>query len=381
MAFEFYNPCKITAGENKFSEIGKICAKYGKKFLVITHKSFMLNNDALNILKKGFEDVNIDYLIFSDIKGEPTVELLDKVIILGREFCCDAVLAIGGGSVIDTAKAAAGLIVNGGRIKEYLEGVGTGRKMENAPLAFIAVPTTAGTGAEATKNAVISDKNMRFKKSFRDGRLFAKEIIIDPLLELSTPKNITAYSGMDAVTQLIESYTSVKSTPFSEFYALNGLSYAKELKNAYDDGNNIPARFNMAVAALMSGIALSNGGLGAAHGVAASLGVNLGISHGYACAVMLPNVIKLNSCVIKKYSHIAKILCGSCGSEEQNYNELINYIKNLNEYFGIPNNLKGYKLSDEAIMQITRDSYGSSMSGNPLQLNEKELFNFIKSIS
>jgi len=282
------------------------------------------------------------------------------------------VIGMGGGSAMDTAKAVAALAVNGGSVKEYLEGVGTGRKLENAPLPFIAVPSTAGTGAEVTKNAVIAGAG--YKKSFRDERLYARVVFIDPVVASTAPREVTAESGMDAITQLIESYTTKRSNLITDGLCLAGLKLARSLPECYFNGKNLAARADMSAAALLSGICLANSGLGAAHGLAASLGASLGISHGRACATMLPHVMRLNlEACEERYADAAEALCGVRSAEK-----LISEIEGLNARFNIPSSLKAYNISESKLSEIAEGSFGSSMSGNPVQLDKSGWEDFLR---
>ena len=234
----------------------------------------------------------------------------------------DCLVAVGGGSTIDLAKAVAGLVTQreSAPVKDYLEGVGRGLKLVEAPLPFIAMPTTSGTGTEATKNAVISSYDPPFKKSLRDERLVPAAVIIDPELTVSNPPEVTAYSGMDAITQLIESLVSKKATPLTKALCREGLRAAvPALEVAFKDPTNQAAREAMSYAAWLSGVTLANAGLGMAHGVAAALGVHCRVPHGLACAVMLVPAMKVNlQLCYRDYAQLGELMAGGAVGTRRN---------------------------------------------------------------
>jgi alcohol dehydrogenase class IV len=242
---------------------------------------------------------------------EPEVEDVDAAAAFAREAGAEAVVAIGGGSVLDLGKAAAAMAAQpaGTSVRLYLEGVGDGRGLAADPLPFIAVPTTAGTGSEATKNAVISSRREGFKKSLRDPRMLAALVVLDPALTVSMPPALTAWTGLDALTQLIEAYTSNRANPVTDALAEAGLAQARMLPAAYRDGADRAAREAMLLAAHLSGLCLANAGLGAAHGIAAALGACAPVHHGLACALALPWVMAVNAPVVgTRYARVAELL-------------------------------------------------------------------------
>ncbi|MHB9027123.1 MAG: iron-containing alcohol dehydrogenase, partial [Armatimonadota bacterium] len=232
----------------------------------------------------------IAYVFLPPQTREPEPEDVDAATDIARRQGVGAILAIGGGSVIDLGKAVAALAPQApdAGVRAYLEGVGDGRTLTADPLPLVSVPTTAGTGAEATFNSVISSQREGFKKSLRDRRMISDVALIDPQLTVTLPPEITASTGLDALTQLIESYTSSRAQPVTDALALGGLRAARSLLAAYQCGDDQPAREGMSLAAYLSGICLANAGLGAAHGIAAALGSMTDISHGLACAISLP---------------------------------------------------------------------------------------------
>ena len=246
------------------------------------------------------EAAGLSVVPLAEIHREPLVEDVDRAAATLQEQRAgdgDFVLAIGGGSAIDLGKAAAAMATNGdgASVRDFLEGVGRGLTIDRPPLPLLAMPTTGGTGSEATKNAVISAHDPSFKKSLRSDQMIPRVVLIDPELAVSVPPHVTAQTGMDAITQLIESYISRRARPIPQALAVQGLQLAlPAIVEAVENGASRPAREAMAHAALLSGIALANSGLGMAHGVAAALGVLCNVPHGLACAVMLPVALRVN---------------------------------------------------------------------------------------
>jgi alcohol dehydrogenase class IV len=296
----------------------------------------------------------------------------------------DLLLAIGGGSAIDLTKAAGALATNrqSDKVADYLEGVGRGLKLVNPPLPVLAMPTTGGTGSEATKNAVISSQSPPFKKSLRSELMVPRIALIDPELAVSVPPRVTAWTGMDAITQLIESYISRRATPATQSIAWLGLKGAvAALWEVFREGTSRPAREKLAQAALYSGIALSNSGLGMAHGVAAALGVHCQTPHGLACAVMLPTAIRTNletEAAKRPFANVAVAILGKreLQSDEVNIRSIpsaVETIDKLVDELHIPRRLSEIGVKREQIPAIVRDSRGNSMSGNPRELSDDEL--------
>jgi alcohol dehydrogenase class IV len=226
---------------------------------------------------------------------------MDEALNVARLANCDFVIGLGGGSAIDAAKAVAGLLSNGGEATDYMEVVGRGQKITKPAVPWIAIPTTAGTGAEVTRNAVVGWPEKKFKASIRSELLFPQIALIDPELGVEVPPDVTARSGMDALCQCIEAYVSRGANPMTDAIALKGVELAgRFLQRAYEDGHDLEAREGMALAALFSGIALANAGLGAVHGFAAPLGANFPVPHGTVCGVLLPHVIDANIAALAK---------------------------------------------------------------------------------
>ena len=292
-------------------------------------------------------------------------------------------LAIGGGSAIDLGKALAALATNteGQSVRDYLEGVGRGLKLTARPLPVIALPTTAGTGSEATKNAVISVESPSVKKSLRSDDLIPKVVVIDPELAVGLPATTTAHTGMDAITQLIESYISKRARPIPQALATQGLRLAlPAIVEAVENGRSRPAREAMAHAALLSGMALANSGLGLAHGVAAALGVHCNVSHGLACAVMLPTALRVNRTVAE--SQLAELATAAGLTDSKSVaiaaDALLSRVDSIGQQIGIPQRLSELGVGAEQIPALVRDSRGNSMDGNPRTLSDDELAHILE---
>lgn len=382
MNFSLTMPGKIIFGCGELRNIHKHAAEYGKCFLVVTNPPLM-QNGVVNRLIENMEKAGLKALVYSGVTGEPTPAMVQEAAGMAVAGGCDGLIGIGGGSAMDTAKAAAGIATNGGPVVEYLEGVGTGRQMTKPPLPFIAIPTTSGTGAEATKNAVISDVSAGYKASFRSDRLLARVALVDPELTLGLPQNVTAWSGMDALTQLMESYISKKAQPVTDELALSGMKrVAASLPRAYTDGQDVAAREGMAYGSFLSGICLANAGLGADHGVAAALGAVEGISHGLACAVLLPHVMEINMPHVGvKAASLCDALTGRAWpAPGDNVKAVTGFVAGLAQQLGIPARLGLEGIDETRLMRILGAVSGSSMGGNPVELSREDTIQLIRKI-
>ena len=301
----------------------------------------------------------------------------------------DLLLAVGGGSAIDLAKAAGAMATNceSETVKDYLEGVGRGLKISRQPLPLAAMPTTGGTGTEATKNAVISSYDPPFKKSLRSEWMVPRLVLVDPELSVRLPPATTAWTGMDAITQLIESYVCRFARPIPQALALDGLRRAHARARRSRERRPIAAgRESMAHAALLSGVALANSGLGLAHGVAAALGVTARVPHGLACAVMLPVALRVNREASRpQLAELARATLGGASdggfsSDAAAADAFIERIDRLAEEVGIPKRLGEVGVRGEQIPELVRGSRGNSMHGNPRQLSDEELTQLLEDL-
>jgi alcohol dehydrogenase class IV len=318
-------------------------------------------------------------------RGEPQVEHIEQALEIARRDKCDLVVGLGGGSAIDAAKAVAGLMANGGEPLDYMEVIGKGQKLTRPAVPWIAVPTTAGTGAEVTRNSVLGCAEKRFKASLRSPYLSASIALVDAELGVSVSPEVTARSGMDALCQLIESYTSNRAQPMTDALALQGIGLAsKALSRAFADGRDLDAREDMALAALLSGMTLANVGLGAVHGFAAPMGANLPIPHGTVCAALLPHVMAANvdALLSESAEHPGLARYATIGRTLAERNDLpdtiavetgIQIVSELVDQLQIPR-LGSFGLTPDGIaglVELARQA--SSMRYNPIVLSDEAL--------
>ncbi|QDV50719.1 iron-containing alcohol dehydrogenase [Gimesia fumaroli] len=388
MNYNFFSPQQICFGWDRFQEVGPLATSLGKRALIIGGSRSLESNGVIEELKRLLLRSNIESEFVRTISNEPEVADVDQTTNLLHHLGAgagDFLIGIGGGSGIDLAKACAAMITNweSDTVLDYLEGVGKGLQLKQAPLPLLAIPTTAGTGSEATKNAVISSYSPAFKKSLRADEMIPNLVLCDPKLACSVPPEITARTGMDAITQLLESYISCRAQPIPQALCLQGLKLAlPALAEAVEDGSSRNARESMAHAALLSGIALANSGLGMAHGVAPALGIHCRISHGLACAVMLPATLKTNLSVRQKeYAEITRFIAPERSfTEAEAAQYLIEHIETLNDRINIPRNLSSLGVTQAQIPDLVASSRGNSMSGNPRELSDAELTQILEDL-
>ncbi len=323
-----------------------------------------------------------DYLVADTIpvRAEPTVTLVDNAAARAREHQPDLVVAVGGGSVIDAAKAVAALATNPGSVEDYLEGVGRGFTLEAAPVPMVAIPTTSGTGAEMTKNAVIADYEKGFKKSMRDESMIPTAALLDPTLTHSTPRAVTAAAGMDAMTQLIEPCISAKRQPGpTEIAHLSLQLVRKALPICCDNPEDPDARAAMALASGMSGVCLANSGLALAHGVASGLGGLHPVAHGLICGILLPHTLRFNRDACEP--ELAVALQHFLNENETTSDTLdrgIAAIESLKQQTGVPDDLKFVGLNEAQLREVAEHSMGSSLSGNPIPMDAEAVYDFLR---
>ncbi|MDR1922960.1 MAG: iron-containing alcohol dehydrogenase [Planctomycetaceae bacterium] len=402
MFFELVFPRKIIFGAGRRVDLGLQVCGIGGRVILISGSRSLDRNGILRAVICNLESAGVEIIAAKNISSEPDTSVVDGFVsellsgkLSNGKFDGLVVVSVGGGSAIDFGKAIAAMITQKRSvdvsIRDYLEGVGSGLKLVEPPLPVVAVPTTAGTGSEATKNAVISSSAADvsagfglFKKSLRDERLIPRLVLIDPEFTLSCPKRVTAESGMDAVTQLFESYVSKRHQPLTDALVEQGLSYAfRGLPLLVGEPDNLAARSDVAYAALLSGVTLANAGLGMAHGVAPALGMHCNITHGAACALMLPPTLKANAIVCsQQYAQLARRLLklDQKISDKKATDLLINFVESLCRQLGTPEKLSDLNINKESIPKIAKDSKGSSMSGNPRELTEEDVIEILESI-
>ena len=398
--FNFATAQRIVFGCGRLAELGALAAQYGKRVCLATGgKSF----DALGRMEQVealLKQAGLEWMRVR-IGREPTVEDVDQAARAAREFGAEVVIGIGGGSVIDAGKAVAALLGNGGETMDYLEGVGRGKALTRPSAPYIAAPTTAGTGAEATKNAVITDSGKTFKKSMRSDGMLPAVALVDPELTYGCPRGVAAACGMDAMTQLIEAFTSRKGNPVTETLAGLGLAMAANLPKLFSRERDQGTHEALALASLLGGITLANAGLGAVHGLASPLGAFYPIPHGVVCATLLGPIVAANArraaregagIVLDKYAAVAiqlirmqqedgipEIPFEDAMDEAERRNPPLNaalslacYLKALTRSLGIPG-LGHYGVTPAEFPRILAASSGGNFQTNPVTLEQEEL--------
>ena len=316
MRFEFATATRITFGPGSIKEAAPTAASFGRRVLIVVGST----PDHVARLIEHLKSHDVEAAIF-DVAGEPSIETVQAGMQVAREHDCEVIIGLGGGSAIDTGKAIAALLANPGDPLDYLEVIGRGQPLKQMSLPCLAIPTTAGTGSEVTRNAVLASHEHRVKVSLRSPWMLPRAAIVDPELTYSLPPPITASTGLDALTQLIEPYTCNSPNPLVDAICREGMQRAaRSLKRAYQDGKDIEARENMSLAALFGGMALANAKLGAVHGFAGPLGGLFPAPHGMICARLLPFVFEANvralqtrepdSPALPRYDEVAQLLTG-----------------------------------------------------------------------
>ena len=376
MRFEFTTAGRIVFGSGALQEIGGLSHEFGKHALVVTGRE----TRRAETLIKRLAEAKQRATLFT-VPGEPTVALVEAGMAQARSAGSDFVISFGGGSAIDAGKAIAALLANPGGVLDYLEVIGRGQPLVSAPVPFVAIPTTAGTGAEVTRNAVLASPEHRVKASLRSPLMLPRLALVDPELALNLPPAITAATGLDALTQLIEPFVSVRANPMTDAVCREGLPRAaRSLRKACFDGGNLAAREDMALASLFSGMALANAGLGAVHGLAAPIGGGFDAPHGAVCAALLPHVMAVNlaalrervplSIALDRYDELARALTGRPAALAE---EGLEWTRKLVADLKIPK-LSSYGIGLEDVPEIVaKAAQASSMKGNPVVLTPVEL--------
>lgn len=381
MEFQFFTPTQLVHGPGSREQIAALATPLGQTIFFV-YSSSLRQSGIFQEMTALLETQNLQIVPYEKPPGEPDVDMTDKAAQTAKEAGCDLVLSIGGGAVIDLGKAVAGLTTNDGSVLDYMEGVGIGLQVTQRPLPHIAVPTTAGTGAEVTKNAVITAQSIQYKKSFRSPQLFPTIAVLDAELTLSLNAEQTAYSGMDAITQLIESFITKKASPITDSLALCGLRLAlPAIRRLIDHGDDLNARENLLLASTLSGITLANAGLGVAHGFAPAFGALYNIPHGKACAILLPNAMRYNlTTVQEKFATIGRIVGSKATSETKQAEDAISFIQNTNDLLHIPRDFRKMRIPETHWISIIERSRGNSMKGNPIEITDSKALEFLRGI-
>ncbi len=375
MHFEFATATRVIFGEGKTATLPELAHTFGTHPLVVTGASTERASALVSALSaEAFA-----------VTGEPTVDLVREGARRVHDAACDVVISFGGGSAIDAGKAIATLATNGGEPLDFLEVVGKGRAIAVPPLPFIAVPTTAGTGSEVTRNAVLGSLEHGVKASLRSPLMLARVALVDPELTYGLPPAVTARTGLDALTQLIEPYVSVRANPLVDAICVDGIRrVAGALRRAYHDGSDRDARRDMAMASLFGGLALANAGLGVAHGFASPLGGGWKAPHGALCAALLPHGMAANVAALRtraprhpaleRYSAIACLLTGR---SEASVEDGINWVHSLCAELNVPA-LRTWGITEGDLPGVVeKAAHASSMQANPLPLTSEELLTMV----
>ena len=394
MRFEFSTAGRIVFGAGTLQEAGEIVEGMSERPLVVTGGTAGRAEPLLSLLA-GRGLTSTTYAV----AGEPDVDSVRRGAALARDEGCDCVVGFGGGAALDAAKAIAILMTNPGDVLDYLEIVGRGRALTEAPVPMMAVPTTAGTGTEVTRNSVIASPEHRVKVSLRSPLMLPRVALVDPELTYTLPPALTATTGLDALTQLIEPFVCTRANPFTDGLCKEGITrVVRSLRRVVDSGQTVAARGSagapeiaaaredMAVASLFGGLALANAGLGAVHGIAGPLGGMARAPHGAVCAALLPGVAAANLYALRRraprsealgrYAKLAQLLTGDSGAAGD---EVSKWLRRLVADLGIPG-LGAYGVGPEHIPELVEKAVSaSSMKANPVELTREELASIVES--
>ena len=383
MRFEFATANRIIFGPGTLQEVGQIAAVLGRHALVVTGRNTSRAAPLLKLLEKT---EGIRSVATYPIDSEPTTQQIENAIKSARLAGCDLAIGFGGGSAIDASKAIAAMLTNEGHLLDYLEVIGHGRTISKPSAPCIAIPTTAGTGAEVTRNAVLTSPDHKFKASLRSQFLLPRIAVVDPELTYDLPPAVTARTGLDALTQLIEPYVSCRANPITDTLCVEGISrIARSLRVAFGDGQNRLARQDMALASLLGGLALANAGLGAVHGFAAPIGGMFAAPHGAVCAALLPHVMAANlralrtraplSEALRRYEQIGRLVTANPLATAD---DGVCWVSELVKELAIPR-LSAYGVSNEHVeLLVDKALKASSMKANPIALTATELADVLR---
>ena len=376
MKFEFATATRIIFGAGTLAEVGAAAKGFGRRALVVTGANLQRAEKLLaNLSASG-----VSAATFA-VTGEPEISTVENGTALAKREKCDFVIASGGGSVIDTGKAIAVMLTNDGELLDYLEIIGRGKSLAKPGVPFVAIPTTSGTGAEVTRNSVLASPNHQVKVSLRSPLMLPKIALVDPELTCDLPPALTATTGCDALTQLIEPFVCSRANPMTDGLCREGIRRAaRSLRTAFRDGHSKSARADMAVASLFGGLALANAGLGAVHGFAGPIGGMFPAPHGAVCAALLPHVMTQNVSALRqragdgetlrRYDEVAWLLTGRAGATAD---EAVEWVRELITDLQIKP-LRTYGIREDHVADLTtKAAMSSSMKANPVTLTPEEL--------
>ncbi len=381
MRFEFATTTRIIFGAGTLQEIGPVVTDFGRSALVVGGGTPARVAPLLDVLHAAGVVTT-----FWSVSGEPTTDLIRAGVQQARTAGCRLVISMGGGSAIDAGKAIAALLTNEGDLLDYLEVVGRGQPLEAPSAPFVAIPTTAGTGSEVTRNAVLGVPAQRVKVSLRSPFMLPRVAVVDPELTRSAPPMVTMSAGLDALTQCIEPYVTPQANPLTDSVSREGMRRAATaLRRAYADGDDAAARSDMAIASLCGGLALANAKLGAVHGFAAPLGGMFPAPHGVICARLLPLVMDANiralrerapdALALQRYGEVARILTGDPAAEPE---AGVGWVQALCKELGVPALAHVGVVAAEIPEVVVKVKQASSMQGNPISLTDEELTQIVQ---
>lgn len=385
--FKFNTNSQLLFGDGSFQELHRMIPQFVSpraKVLIVKGSGSLDKSPYWEHFQRNLREKNLHELYYT-VHSEPTPELIDQACELFKNEPVELIIGIGGGSVLDTGKAISAMLPINGKLIDYLEGVGT-KQPTGEKIPFIAVPTTSGTGSEATKNAVISRTGKDgFKKSLRHEAYIPDIAVVDPVLTMSCPPSLTANSGLDAFTQLLESYLSVKSNPLTDTLAYEGMRvFFQVFERAYENGGDLQARAGMAYSAYLSGVTLANAGLGTVHGIAGILGGYKSIPHGNACATLIEVINRKTVRMMEddpaeyaeplyKYARVGELITGNVHSAEDNREALLDTLAKWTVRMEIPR-LSEFGFEPEDLSEIARKS---SNKNNPVKFKENDIWNML----
>ena len=376
MKFEFATATRIVFGAGAVNDAGAIAREFGRRALVVTGRDSSRAERVLANLRSA----GVSAATFS-VTGEPELKTVEQGAKLAKAECCELVIGFGGGSALDAAKAMAAMLTNDGELLDYVEIIGNGKALAKPSAPFIAIPTTAGTGSEVTRNAVLASPEHKLKVSLRSPLMLAKVALVDPELTCDLPPALTASTGLDALTQLIEPFVCNRANPMTDGLCVEGLRRAaRSLRMAFSKGQDKPAREDMAVASLFGGLALANAGLGAVHGFAGPIGGSFSTPHGAICAALLPHVMAMNlralrrrdphGAALYRYDETAWWLTGDSQAKAD---DGVKWVCALVTDLKVPR-LGSFGIQLEHIADlVTKAANASSMKTNPIVLTPEEL--------
>ena len=378
--FSFYTAGKIVFGLGRLQEIGKHAA-LGSRALLVTGRSFLRQTGRFAEIERCLNRESVSVIAFDRVPPEPTLRIVEEGIAEFRAHKCDFVIAVGGGSAIDVGKAIAAIAKAPGAVREYFRG----RELERKGCPFIAAPTTAGSGAEVTSNSVLIDEVEGVKASIRSPHMLADVVIVDPELTLTLPPDVTAHSGLDALSQAMEAFVSRGSTPLTDALAAEAVVHLiSNLLPAYRDGGNLGLRTELALGSLMGGMAFANARLGLVHGMAHPLGIITGLPHGLVCALLLPHVIRFNMpASAAKYARLARMagISDFSMTDGEAGAALVEAVERLNVEMGIEERRSELRVSRETWPAVVEQTLASgSTRSNPRSVTVADVEELLGSV-